>query len=368
MRRHVLVGCLVVGAVAPAGAQSFFETPRDFLIEQGCEATRSLKTQSDPIPLSVGTVYAARGVNRPNDPTHVFIRVGSDSKWVAVSCGRFTSAAATRSTAPPPPPQPPLQPSLSCLPFFDTKDERVEVAVGGLVDITPKPPTLDTFDKALNATCGASGKIVPEAEFKDMMRTNAAVLDRVRLFTRGMVFADRPAHTSAESYLNDLTEAWFKVKAFDHIFCGEPSSGRGGKIGGLHFRGRYLQLQDNGEACRINNYRQNEVVPGVIYTMGVTMKSADGLMVRDARKGYGLTLSGEDILKLGTRAFADNATPSTDSKACLLPVVDDGQSFTTVFVRRAAGIRTLYPDATPNGRGSRERTPPCATRIDLPPN
>ncbi len=377
-RLTFLIGASVVWATGSAAAQTFFDAPRDFVVERACEATKSVRAATDPTALALGTVYSARGVNRPNDPTHAFIRVGSESKWVALTCGRFsgpTGGAPGASVVPPPPAAstrvtPERATPETCLPFFDDNDDKVEVNVGGLVDITPKPPTLNAFDRALNATCGAPGKVVAADEFKNMMRANEAVLDRVRAFTNGRVFADRPARTSAEDYLSDLTDAWFKVKAFDHIFCGEPSTGGngGGKIGGLHFYGRYLQLQESGQACRINNYRQNEVVPGVIYTMGVTMLSADGRMVRDARKGYGLTMSGEDILKVGTRAFAENATPSADSKACLLPLTDDGQNFTVVFVRRAAGIRTLYPDATPNGRGSRERTAPCATRIDLSKN
>ena len=81
--------------------------------------------------------------------------------------------------------------------------------------------------------------------------------------------------------------------------------------------------------------------------MGVTLKTADGNLARHATKGYGLTLSASDMLKVVTRAFAENPSSGKDSTACLLPITDDGKSFTTVFVRRAAGIRTFYPDATP---------------------
>ncbi len=173
------------------------------------------------------------------------------------------------------------------------------------------------------------------------------------------MFADRPARSDTAGYIDDLAEAWFAVKAFDHIMCGEPGAGRG-KIGGMHFHARYLQLQNSGEACLMGNYGQNEVVPGVLYTTGVVMRLADGRVIRDARKGYGLTLGGEDLLKLVTRAFAENPTASGDSSGCLLPVEDDGRSFTAVFVRRAAGIRTFYPDATPQPRDAK-----CRAAISL---
>ena len=65
-------------------------------------------------------------------------------------------------------------------------------------------------------------------------------------------------------------------------------------------------------------------------------------------KGYGVTLSAADILKTGTKAMVDNPTQSTRNDACLLQVQDEGKNFKMVFVRKANGIRTLYPDATPS--------------------
>lgn len=361
----------VMGSLPEAQAQEFFAAPRDFVIDKACEAYASIKKKSNPSALDVGKAYPGRGLNKSDGATHAFIRVGSDSKWVALECGRFADGVAVpgASAGAPGSPQGTAQSrsasdrSAQCLPFFDEATDTVTAGFGGAVDITPKPPQLDAFDKAINATCGAPGKVVGRDEFKAMFRSNPAVLERLKSYTGGKVFGDRWARASTEDYLADLTEAWFAIAAFDHIFCGEPSSG-GGKIGGLHFHGRYLQLQTDGNACRMNNFAQNEVVPGVIYTMGVIMKNADGRMVRDARKGYGLTLSGEDIFKTVTRAFSENPTASTDSTGCLLPVSDDGKAFTAVFVRRAAGIRTFYPDATPNGRGGKIN-PPCATPIKL---
>lgn len=233
-----------------------------------------------------------------------------------------------------------------CLPFFDDVDNPVKVKVGGNVDISPPAPALNAFDQAVNTTCGKAGKVVSRDEFKGLFQQHPDVLQRLMAFTGNKVFADRPARSEPAPYLQDLTDAWFNIKAFDHIFCGEP--GEEGKIGGLHFHGRYLQLQQSGEACRMNNFRQNEVVPGVIYTMGVEMLTADGQIARHSTKGYGITLNAEDIFKIVTRAFAENPTPSRDSTACLLPVTDDGKQFIAVFVRRANGIRTFYPDATPS--------------------
>lgn len=350
-----LTACILIftlGGLSPAYAQTSFPQPRDFIIDQPCEAYTSLKKQTNPVALAVGQTYSAVGENKQPDATHAAIKLGTENKWVALICGHYTDASpATGSDAPPPT-------NAACLPFFDDQHNPVKLKVGGTVDITPPAPTLNAFDQAINTTCGTAGKVVTGDEFKTLLRNHPEVLQRLMAFTGQRVFADRPPRPTTEDYLQDLSAAWFNLKAFDHIFCGEP--GAEGKIGGLHFHGRYLQLQHSGEACRMDNYRQNEVEPGVIYTMGVTMKTASGEFARHSTKGYGLTLSAEDILKTVTRAFADNPTGSNESTACLLPVADDGKQFTTVFVRRANGIRTFYPDATPAAND-----PTCSATIDL---
>ncbi len=53
-------------------------------------------------------------------------------------------------------------------------------------------------------------------------------------------------------------------------------------------------------------------------------------------------------ITLMTKAIVDNTTQSTRNDACILQVQDDGKNFKMVFVRKATGIRTLYPDATPS--------------------
>jgi len=356
-----------VGDRSGARAQAPFDTPQTFTVTSACEATRAIRG-GEPVTLEPGQSFAASGLNRKSVATHVLITVDGASKWVALSCGKLGAAVAgmpgTRPDISQDAPRGDTQTSRQCLPFFDDTDNPIPrpAAFGGRADITPPPPKLDAFDRALMATCGPAGKVVGAREFKTMMRAHPAVLERIRSFTGGRVFGNRSVAATVDAYLDQLTAAWFDVKAFDHIMCGEPKPS-GESIGGLHFHGRYLQLQQSGEACRLPNYQQNEIVPGTIYTMGVEMKAANGAMARDARKGFGLTLSGEDILKTVTRAFADNPTGGNESEGCLLPITDDGRNFTAVFVRRAAGIRTFYPDATPY-RGGR-RNPPCSGAITV---
>jgi hypothetical protein len=330
-------------------AQVLFSQPREFVVEKPCKAYASIKKKTQAKALEACKTYTALGENNRQGATHAFIQLGGKNKWVDLSCGHYTDARGSKCNT---------DPKAGCLPFFDDINNPVKIKVGGTVDMTPPAPALEPFDHAVTATCGAAGKVISAEEFKTLLQAHPDVLQRIMAFTNRQVYANRPVRVSSEDYLEDLTDAWFSIKAFDHIMCGQPEAGKA--IGGLHFHGRYQQLQQTGEACRMNNLRENEAVPGVLYSMGATMKASNGGTAKSPIKGYGLTLSAEDILKVATRAFAENPTQSSESTACLQPVTDDGKQFTTVFVRRASGIRTFYPDATPAAND-----PACKATIDL---
>lgn len=373
MKAIFYIGLLLSSLIASSNviAQVNFIQERQFYVDKACEAYTSFKKQTGSIALIKDSHYTALGLNKFPDSTHVYAQLGDQKKWIPLSCGYFkdgettpshinaaSNSATSYTTANKPPSQatPPSKPGTEhCLPFFDDIDNPVAIKVGGKIDITPPAPDIEPFGHAVNQVCGQAGKVVSREEFKEMMRENAQVLARLQAFTQNKVFDDRPAKTDPEAYLEDLSDAWFNLKAFDHIMCGEPKAG--GKIGGLHFHGRYLQLQETGEACRLANHKRNEVVPGVIYSMGVRMNSLNGGTAKSSIKGYGLTLSAEDILKTVTKAMADNPTPEDKSKACLLPISDEEHSFISVFVRRSTGIRTFYPDASPNPRDPTCRIP-----------
>lgn len=346
-----LTTCLLASS---ALAQVYFSQANEFILDRACDAVTSIKKQSNLSTLAAGQTFPALGTNREPNPTHAYLQIGADKKWVELSCGHYRTAP-TEPTALQP--RPVTAPANTCLPFFDDSNNPVRLK-NGLADITPPAPRLEAFGQALTTACGAAGnKVSPEA-FQQLLRNHPEVLARIKAFTQDKVFANRPAKTTTAAYLQDLTEAWFAVHAFDHIFCGEPEAN--GPIGGLHYVGRYLQLQTTGEACRMDNLRQNEVVPDVLYSMGVIMQFGP-YTARSSIKGYGLTLTAEDLLKVVTRSFAENPTDSRDkTTACLLPLEDDGYQFTAVFARRSTGIRTFYPDASPS-----PTDPACKQGISL---
>lgn len=327
-------------------AQAFFDFPREFIINQSCNATTSI-AGNNPTPVNRGESYIALGQNRRSRATHAYIDLNGERKWINLRCGNYGGTIVTNPNPNPSPNPNPRPREDQLLPFFDEETNLENPRVGGPADMTPPPPQLTQFDRDISNICGLPGHEVTREEFMTVMNNYPDVLSRIRESIGGEVYSNRPTPTTDAAFLEDLTDAWFgSGVGFQHIFCGEPS--RGGNIGGFHFAGHYLQLQEQGLASRVpRNSQREEVDPGVIYTLGVIMK-VDGGTAQSNIKGYGYTLSAEDLLAFGTQAFHDNPTSRSDSQACLLNVEDDGHDFTMVFVRRSDGIRTFYPDATPD--------------------
>ena len=231
------------------------------------------------------------------------------------------------------------------LPFFDNVDNPVPVGfpAGQKLDITPSPPLLNSFDQAVLKVCGPVGTRVSTNKFKQLLSFYPDVLQKLQQVSGGEL---RPGRREKAQFLEDLTNIWFKRRAFEHIFCGEIYNAN--DIGGLNFYGRYLQLQNDGIGGRLeNNQRREEVVPGVIYTMGVIIKQKNRT-VTDVIKGYGYLSNAEEILLDTTQIFK---LQGNSEGSCIYNVRDKetGNSFSTVFVRQEKAIITFYPDATPQG-------------------
>lgn len=235
--------------------------------------------------------------------------------------------------------------STQLLPFFDDVNNPVPVNFprGQQLDITPKPPKLNSFDEAVLKTCGPIGTKVSPAQFKQLLSSYPAVLKKIQQASAGEL---RPGRRKPDQFLDDLTNIWFKRQGFEHIFCGEIYNAN--DIGGLHFYGRYLQLQQQGIGGRLpNNQNKEEVVPGVIYTLGVVIQQPNRRVI-DVIKGYGYLSNAEEILIDATRAFKRQGNKEG---ACIYNVRDQDTktTFPSVFVREEKAIVTFYPDATPQG-------------------
>jgi hypothetical protein len=230
-------------------------------------------------------------------------------------------------------------------PFFDRVDnpELHSSPVGKLVDITPPPPELSVFDRDLLQVCGGLGDRVQPQDFKALMKAYPEIFHRIKSAVDGEIFAGR--NTEAE-FLEDLTIIWFKRHGFEHIFCGAI---RGRKIKGMHYVGRYLQLQELGLAGRLSyNWRDEEVIPDVVYTLGIVLKYGKETLI-DRRTGYALITDAIELLIAATQAFK---TESHGKTVCTFAVVDAdfGASYPAVFVKEDNAIVTFYPDVTPENK------------------
>ncbi|RUR73343.1 EndoU domain-containing protein [Chlorogloeopsis fritschii PCC 9212] len=231
------------------------------------------------------------------------------------------------------------------IPFFDNEDNPVPLRFppNQQLDISPPPPKLNAFDEAVLKICGSIGTRVNPNQFKQLLSYYPDVLDKLQKVSGGELRSGRRENSE---FVEDLTNIWFKRRGFEHIFCGEIYNEN--DIGGLHFYGRYLQLQNQGIGGRLpNNQARGEVVPGVIYTMGVVIKQGNRI-VQDEIKGYGYLSNAQEMLLDATKIFK---IQGNRSGACIYNVQDweTGKTFPTVFVKERQAIITFYPDATPSG-------------------
>jgi Bacterial EndoU nuclease len=230
-------------------------------------------------------------------------------------------------------------------PFFDNTDnpEFHHFPQGIAVDGTPLPPDLSPFDSDLLEVCGTLGHRAHAKDFRALLRAYPKILQRIQIAVDGEIF---PGRNSATEFLEDLTAIWFERHGFEHIFCGSIDRGQ---LKGLHYVGRYLQLQQQGLAGKLpNNQHQQEVIAGVVYTIGVLLKYGSRIIV-DKRTGYALISDAVELLIAATQAFKLRARPNS---VCTFPVVDvdSGHTYPAVFVKENNAIVTFYPDVTPTAQ------------------
>ena len=344
----VLVGMTPFSSIKAAYAQ--VPPTGTFTATRSCEAPRAISGYNPgSVKVSEGQRYEAVGFNSPARK-YIQVKVSGatpERRWVNTSCGTFSEIADTGSSTNPDSSQ---IPSKALLAFFDEIDNKEihRFPAEELADITPPPPLLSEFDQAVLNACGPIGTKVKPSAFKQLMLDHPDLLQQIKDAVGGELL---PTRNTDEEFLDDLTAVWNDREGFEHIFCGELEGPT--KIGGLHFAGRYLQLQEQGIGGRLpKNLNKEEVVPGSIYTLGVVIKK-DGKTWLDDIKGYGLVSDAQELLLDGTKAF--KAQGGAEG-ACILPVEDDdtGTSYKAVFVKGSApgkaadAIVTLYPDATPS--------------------
>ncbi|HEX6012412.1 MAG TPA: EndoU domain-containing protein [Geminicoccaceae bacterium] len=325
MRWLAVVLPLLASALPTAAAHGFESLRGELVVGQGCEAFQSFRKRTNPggVRLEPDRRYEVLARNQASGEWLQVLVPGAQpvQRWVEETCGRLVAAGPR---------------ARGLLPFFDDVDD-------GPGDPSPPTPSLDPFDRAVLEVCGAWGS-------RPRAQTFRAMLDRPEL--QGEMerihgaLGGSPA--SLPRFKDELTSIWFAAGGFVHVFCGEPEPGG---VGGLHYRGRYLQLQEEGLAGLAGEAEcpgtETEIEPP-IYAFGVRFRlPTGGALQTDCRTGYAYDLGAGDLLIHATMAYQAHHR-AAGAEMCLHEVATPGaRPYLAVFVVRGNGVRTFYPDATP---------------------
>ena len=329
--KAVLVAAVLWAAAGTATA--FVEVSGVFVAEDRCQALDSIRRETNPgnILTIPGQSYPARALNR-EDGDFIYVEVANAVprlRWVSVACGELFRQDEPRR------PDEPDETTAGFAPFFDT-DDRPN-------DPTPRPPSLNAFDRAMLRVCGDWGSRPTRTTFRAVLdeAALAADVDRIYQALEGSILGPR---SELAGFKEELTSVWFDEDGFRHIFCGEPS---GGTIGGLHFVGRYLEMQERGWGGLAARCNKTEIAPPV-YTFGVRYRIARGGLRTACPKGYALNLDAGEILIETTKAFKLMLPRASGKAMCLHSVAEANERpYLAVFVIKNGAIRTFYPDASP---------------------
>ena len=339
---RLLMGLCTMAAAGLASAPAALAVPLEgqFVAEERCEAFQSIRKRTNPgeVVISAGETYTVRQLNKVGGEWVQVVIPGAPEtrdRWVNIGCGSLTAQLPDPDS---PGPERPDAVPTTFGPFFDETDT-------GPKDMTPRPPQLDAFDEAVLEVCGPWGSHPRPTAFRAMLDRPALATDVGAIYDALCRSVDGGARVGLYDFKDRLRDIWFDEKGFAHIFCGEPSSGN---IGGLHFHGRYLELQKLSLAGPMSEQEcgKAEIEPPV-YTMGVWFRTPQGGVNDACPKGYGLDLNARDLLMQATAAFATVAD-ETGKKMCLKEVVTPGDpDYLAVFVIKNGAVRTFYPDASP---------------------
>ena len=226
-----------------------------------------------------------------------------------------------------------------CMQFFDSDPST---------HAQPEAPSLERFGKSILRACGPIRGCVSEREFEALICDHLDELDKF--------LPKKWKNFSRPEIVAKLKQIWFKHNGFNHVFCGEWEDRT---INGLHYRGRYLQLQTENTACYTKS-SDEEILDDHIYTIGVT--SADGANTH-SKKGYALQQSATELFILGISAFEKCIQDEGDWKPYkttfdksfyIKSLSAEAEIHYRVICKATTpndattyGILTIYPDVTP---------------------
>ena len=201
----------------------------------------------------------------------------------------------------------------------------------------PIIPTLTEFDHAVLKACGGWGDLVTRSNLNTLF-AGKALQSIYKELNHTIITKDADIDTFAK----ELISIWLDHRGFEHVMCGQPHSHT---LGGLHYVGRYLQMQQN-KWGGLNATCNKEEIKGPIYTIGVDFITSKGTIATKCPSGYDYNMNVYHTIVEGTKTFKEvyNKKGKDWKGAC----ISSNKQGDFVFVKGNDAIVTFYPDASPS--------------------
>lgn len=295
-----------------------------FVAARDCPALQRIRDRDSHrgAYVEAGSAYVLRGLNRAGGDHARIVVPGAQpaERWVALACGEVEGAALA-------------QPSAFAAIF------RAPGAGGaGLVPA----PRLGAFDRAVLDICGAWGSRPSRAAFRALFDRPEFAADAVAI-GEALDFTVRDRRLSPRAFADALTALWFAEDGFRHIFCGEPAEER---LGGLHYKGRFLEAQERGFGG-LAPCRAGDPDPPLL-SVGFAYRTPSGGRATACPKSFSTRLDARALLIEASLAFRAKGRGPAGERMCLHPLGEaHGAPDFAVLVERSGAIRTFYPTASP---------------------
>lgn len=189
-------------------------------------------------------------------------------------------------------------------------------------------PNLNDFDKQVLRLCGNWGSEVERGSFADLLK--GSIFDELYFFLDKTIITN---NAEPVVFKKELLDIWFNEKGFQHIFCGTPQNK---KLKGLHYAGRYLEMQEKGWGGK-NARCKKTYVNNAVHTIGIDFIDKTGNLAYKCPNSYLYGFNAFDLLLHATKAFKESANLSSS-----LYKIPTSPPIEVTFIKKNNAILTFF--------------------------
>ena len=240
------------------------------------------------------------------------------------------------------------------IPFFrdGSNDSIIRSLPRSVRNAIPDAPMMTKFDEEVLNLCGGLGTDVDKAGFIRLLNDPKLQgdVDEIYRFLDGTL-GGGDKKLSIGEFKEKLAEIWFEAGAFRTVMCGVVRGpGRDcecGGLAGLHFSGRFLQLQKMGVAGISLDDRCTyfgPLVSGRVYKVPLIFFDTNGFGMK-CDEGYVYGLNSQEIIKFGTKLYVSQNVSSGENLNCVIRERNPDGSYDYDYVVdiRDGKLVSLYP-------------------------